>query len=357
MPFLRNAWYIAAWAEELSSEKLLTRTILSAPVLLYREPSGAAVALSNICPHRFAPLHKGKLDQGLVECPYHGLAFGSDGRCKRNPHGDGYIPANLKVRSYPIVERFGAIWIWLGDPDRADESLLPDFSFIDPKHNLVAHRCVPIKANYMLIAENNLDLSHLQFMHPNSVGSDKIANSQLEIIQEGNTVWSKRRIYQEKPPAYISRVRSIPEDVRIDRLLEVRWEPPGIVTLVIDVTRSGTAEKFGYLSHSAQCLTPETESSTHQFFAFGLPKEMGEIGQKFVESSADTAVFAFKEEDGPILDAQQETVGDHEFMSLEPILLPIDGAAIRARRTMNQLIAAEVEAAQVIKQVTKSAIN
>ncbi len=344
MPFLHNAWYIAAWAEELSTDQLFTRTILNAPVLLYREPSGAPVALSNICPHRFAPLHKGRLKQGSVECPYHGLAFGSDGRrCMHNPHGDGHIPKNLKVRSYPIIERFGAIWIWPGEPERADASLLPDFNFIDPTYRVTAHSHAYIKANYMLIAENNLDFSHIQFVHPGSVGTEKVANGQIEFKQKGNVVWSKRRVFQEEPPAPVAKIRGIPEGVLIDRLFEARWEAPGFFTLVIEVTRSGTTERLSPIVESAQCLTPETETTTHQFFAAGLPKETGEAGQKFVQGAVNNAVFAFNVEDCPILEAQQQIMGEREFMSLQPVLLPIDGAAIRARRTLFKLIAEEKE--------------
>jgi vanillate O-demethylase monooxygenase subunit len=66
-----------------------------------------------------------------VECPYHGLRFGTDGACVLNPHGSGRIPATLAVRSYPVVERHTMLWIWMGTDD-ADPDLIPDFSYLDP---------------------------------------------------------------------------------------------------------------------------------------------------------------------------------------------------------------------------------
>ena len=102
--FLLNAWYVAAWSHELG-DALIARTLLEKPVLLYRGTGGAPVALADRCPHRFAPLHKGKRIGDAVQCPYHGLEFGPDGRCTRNPHGDGAIPREAQVETYPLVER------------------------------------------------------------------------------------------------------------------------------------------------------------------------------------------------------------------------------------------------------------
>ncbi len=149
----------------------------------------------------------------------------------------------------------------------------------------------------------------------------------------------------EKPPSTISKVRSITDgDILIDRMLDVSWAPPGAVTLTIRVTRSGTEEQIGYPSKGGQFLTPETETSTHQFFAFGLPAHTGEQGQKFVEIAAESTIYPFKEEDGPILETQQEYVGNRAFMSLQPKLLAeIDNAAARARNLMDKLIAEEKE--------------
>ena len=116
MSFIRNAWYPAAWSADVAAEPL-ARTFLGEEVVLYRASAGQPVALANACPHRFAALAKGKLHGDSIACPYHGLQFGTDGRCTHNPHG----PATgaMRVRSYPLCERNGMIWIWMGDPARA----------------------------------------------------------------------------------------------------------------------------------------------------------------------------------------------------------------------------------------------
>ncbi len=77
--YLKNTWYVAAWSEEVTEAALLGRKILDIPVVLYRDNAGEVVALTDRCPHRFAPLSMGKIVNGCVECPYHGLRFNGSG--------------------------------------------------------------------------------------------------------------------------------------------------------------------------------------------------------------------------------------------------------------------------------------
>ena len=104
--YLRNAWYVAAWSDDLADGQLLGRTILKEPIVLYRKSDGHVAALQDRCPHRFAPLHMGKIVKGdFVQCPYHGLEFNSSGACVLNPHGTKNIPPRARVRSYPVTEK------------------------------------------------------------------------------------------------------------------------------------------------------------------------------------------------------------------------------------------------------------
>ena len=160
--YLRNAWYVAAWSHDLAEGKLLARTILKEPVVLYRKSDGTVVALGDRCPHRFAPLHMGKIVHGdRVQCPYHGLEFDQTGACVLNPHGTRNIPSRARVRSYPATEKHKAIWIWMGD-EAADPARVPDFSVLDnvPERHATKRDRITIRANYELIIDNLLDLSH-----------------------------------------------------------------------------------------------------------------------------------------------------------------------------------------------------
>lgn len=128
MAFLRNAWYVAAWASEIE-RKLFHRTLLGVPVVMYRREDGAVTAMHDRCPHRFVPLHLGRLVGDNVECGYHGLQFDCGGQCVANPF-DGRPPRAAKVRTFPVVERHGIVWIWPGDA-APDESRIPAFAHLD----------------------------------------------------------------------------------------------------------------------------------------------------------------------------------------------------------------------------------
>lgn len=126
MSYLLNTWYVAGWAEELAQDALLARTLLEKPIVFFRDSQGV-----DRCPHRFAPLHIGKIVGDSVQCPYHGLRFGGGGQCTHNPQGKGNIPKAACVRSCPVVERHAAIRIWPGDPTLANDALIPDFSLFE----------------------------------------------------------------------------------------------------------------------------------------------------------------------------------------------------------------------------------
>src|SRR5258706_15962109 len=83
--YLRNAWYVAAWSDDLADGQLLGRTILKHPVVFYRKSDGKVAALQDRCPHRFALLHMSKAINGdRVHCPYHGLEFDASGASLHN---------------------------------------------------------------------------------------------------------------------------------------------------------------------------------------------------------------------------------------------------------------------------------
>src|SRR5438132_884303 len=121
--FLRNSWYVAAWNHELIDGRKLARTILEKPVVIYRGASGKVVALDDRCCHRAAPLSMGRIEGDDIRCMYHGMKFEPGGKCIQIP-GQDMIPPKLGVRSYPVVERYNLIWIWMGDTEKADPNMI-----------------------------------------------------------------------------------------------------------------------------------------------------------------------------------------------------------------------------------------
>ena len=244
MRALKNTWYMAAWDNEVQPERLFERVLLEKHILFFRDSQGTARALGDRCPHRFAPLHLGVHCGDSVQCKYHGLEFGIDGRCVRNPHGNGVIPQAANVPAYPTVESYGAIWIWLGDPKLADPATVPVFPLLDPDVYAVGHGYLKARANYQLEADNILDLSHIEFMHP-LFATEAVRRGKTESSQDGNIVWSKRLITNDHLPPFLAHVvvGSV-VDVGVRCRVEAYWQvrSAGVTIQPLSLAASGTDE-------------------------------------------------------------------------------------------------------------------
>lgn len=343
MTYLRNTWYVAGMSDELLPGQLLARTYLDEPVVLFRNAAGEPQALADRCPHRFAPLSKGKLCEGgnTVQCGYHGLQFNGKGACTGNPHGDGRIPSAAVVRSYPVMEKFGVVWIWMGDAAQADPSKIPDLSCLDREHNHVAIGYLFIESNYMLENDNILDLSHIEFLHPGSLGSDAVKTALTELKQEDNTIWSMRQTVNEVMPDLMYHLMEYPLGMRVDRWIDVRWDAPSNMVLFSGATPTGRARSEGRATEFPHLFTPQTKRSTHYWFAVCMDKAVWPDGAQRAQMTLDGVTAPFTHEDKPMLEAQQARMGDADFWSLKPVLLPSDAPGVRARRVLDGLIAAE----------------
>ncbi len=151
--FVRNAWYVAATSAECGSERPLARTLLGEPVVLYRTPQGQPVALEDRCCHRLVPLSLGDIEEGGLRCRYHGMKFDPAGKCVEIP-GQADIPPAMRVRNFPLVERHGFLWIWLGDAAQADPDLIVDCHWNGAPGWPTASGYIHYQANYQLIADS-----------------------------------------------------------------------------------------------------------------------------------------------------------------------------------------------------------
>lgn len=335
MSWLRNCWYQVGWSSEVRAGEPLTRTILEEPILLYRTNAGDTIALQDRCPHRFAPLSAGRIEKDVAVCGYHGLAFGADGACVRNPHGP--ITAKMRVKTYPVVERHTAVWIWMGEPDDADESTVPDLSFIDETRDTARITgYMPTRCNYRLLTDNIMDLSHADYLHPTTLGG-MMTSADAGCRVDGDRVvaeWIANDCVP--PPAFRS---MIPEGANADIRIEVVWSPPAVMVLGVEANAAGAPrnpDNGGYTLHS---MTPETARSTHYFYCSTrrfLPDD-----EKLSAFLRQSFTQAFENEDKPMLEKQQASMGDADFWELSPVLLSVDAAAVQARRKLDKLIAAE----------------
>ncbi len=337
MNFLRNTWYVAARADEVGPDRLLARKFLDESVVLFRKRDGECVALADRCPHRFVPLHRGRLVDDTVQCGYHGLQFDASGRCVVAPFDDR-IPASAKVRSYPLVERYSMLWIWMGEAP-ADPAAIPDFScLVDPKRAQL-HGYNHVAANYELVVDNLADLSHAHFLHGSFLDAMGLEKTQYAVEEVGDSIYSKFWFPGVPVPPiwnqYAGNTLSI-----VDRWSEIRWDAPCNVLLNAGVTPVGRPRAEGIDLLGVHLLTPESATTTHYFYCHCR-------GYSIDDPEVDKMVrnwqrVAFSEQDKPMLEVQQACLGEAtDILAMKPVLLSSDAGAVRIRRRLKARIETE----------------
>lgn len=344
MIYLRNAWYMAMWGEQLAAGDLAPRTMLEEPVVIYRAADGAPVALSDACPHRFAPMHLGRVVAGdRLRCAYHGLEFDRGGACVHNPNGPGRpIPAGL--RAYPVIERHSIVWVWMGDPDAADPGLIPDFSILDPdsKTPATSRDVIRMKADYRLIVDNLLDLCHVSFLHEGVLGNEETREAPTKLSRKGTHVLVQREMPNVPPPAMFDLLFKR-DGQPVDMYANMHWDPPGCLVNDARVSAPGAPPEEGTGIFGFHFLTPETPSSTLYHFTavrqnpIPFPEDIAaEIQEKITEMRR----VAFQDQDRPLIEAQQRNL---EMLDAKcetpPTLFNVDVGGVAYRRVLDELIA------------------
>ena len=337
--WIRNAWYIASWAGEITGEKLFARTILGEPVILYRAEDGEVTALEDRCCHRHAPLSKGRLEGDAVRCMYHGVKFGPSGQCVEIP-GETRIPKKYRVRRFPTVEKQKLVWIWMGDADLANPDDIVDWPYLDDAGWSYAEGYLHYKASYRLGVDNFLDFSHLPYVHENSLATAAYAELRPQIEQTAFGLRISNIADDGVPAPMYKKFGGFQGNV--DRWSIYDYHTRGNCLLgdfgAAPVGEGGhqgdrkNAVEFRHIS----AMTPETETTSHYHFAqvrnFGL--EVDGLDEKVLET-----VFEAFYEDREIIEAQQEIIDANPGAPMLPIAA--DKALIHIRRETDRIISAE----------------
>ena len=338
--FLRNAWYAALWSDELT-DQMESREIIGESVLLYRH-DGQIRCMSNYCSHRSAPLHLGKLVNGEVQCPYHGLAFNCEGQCVNNPNGTKMIPGKSDLRVYPVTEKYQLVWVWMGDPQQADEATIPDFSILSNPEFVTVKGTIEMDAYYELITDNLLDLTHVVTVHHDCLGSEAVARGENKVTTEGTTVWSNSWCPDGiAPPAWGAMFDNYEKPV--DHWLYMRWDAPGHMLLDVGITPVGKSRNEGIWVYGTDVLTPVSADKTLYFWAItGLTDDP----ERFQAAWPQAIKYAFGSQDKPMIEAQQRMLKQQGVTDIDDIAhaaVSTDAGPIRARYMLNKLRQAELD--------------
>lgn len=264
-PLIRNCWYVAALASEVSRE-IISRRLLGVEVALYRTLAGEPVAVRNRCPHRSFPLAKGRLEGDVLICGYHGMQFDPSGRCVNMP-AMPIVPTSANVRSFPTVERGPLVWIWMGEPDHADETLVPDTEWLHSPEWKTVSGAFHIGSDYVAMHENLLDQTHFPFLHPGAIGTPEYARSRLKVREDNDRIIIDRELRNSPPPG----VYGVPTGLTgqpVDRFSDARFVSPALHTAYARIVDNNdpSGQPRTYRFNISHIFTPETQHSIHYWW-------------------------------------------------------------------------------------------
>ena len=330
-----NCWWVAALSSEVGRD-LLGRWLLDTPVLLYRTGDGRAVAVENRCPHRAAPLSLGCLKGDNVQCGYHGFTFSPDGACVDAPSMGTALPV-AAIRSFPVIEQNAFIWVYLGDQAKVSEVPLPhDLEWTeDPDFAFVQGR-MEIKANYMLLKENVLDLTHFGYVHAKSFGISDWIEPPRSMTEGDVTSYHKSFVRSPLPPVFADPL-GLPPGTPFNRENYGSFVSPALQIGAVDFgdPESGAIRGRFRVSHAT---TPVDATHMHYFYVIG--RDHGKSPQE-MQGLLKGSEIGFAEDEA-IIEAVQEMMSrDPRGTSAPEISVKSDAPGIQARRIVERWMAKE----------------
>ncbi|MGC1489502.1 MAG: aromatic ring-hydroxylating dioxygenase subunit alpha [Albidovulum sp.] len=343
--FLKNAWYVAALDQEVTRAPRQVQ-ILGEKIVTYRTEAGAPVALTDACPHRKLPLSKGRVKGDTLECGYHGLTFDCAGSCIRVP-GQDRIPARANVHSYPVVSRYGLVWIWMGDPALADaDKIFRVDHYDDPSWGINRGDAIAFACNYLYISDNLLDPSHVAWVHQSSFGNSACEDEPLEVEGTESGVIVSRWMYDVEVAPFYQKL--VPFEGKCDRKQHYEVRFPSHAYIKAFFTPAGTGGSESNLPEgqyfqmdSYNFMTPIDEVTTRYYwFQTRNTCPNDEAISTYMSESVEIAF----NEDREILIEVQKGMASKTTRNID---IAIDAGPLLFRRRLQKLIDAEQQEVEV----------
>jgi phenylpropionate dioxygenase-like ring-hydroxylating dioxygenase large terminal subunit len=339
MSFVRNQWYVAAYGSEVG-RTLLARTILGEPIVLYRTTGGQVAALADRCVHRRYPLSESTLAGDTIVCGYHGFTYDAGGHCVAVP-GQQRIPRTARVAAYPVAEQDSLVWVWIGDPERADTGLIPRAPWLADPGYVTVRGMEPLAARYSLLVDNLMDLSHETYLHGGYIGTPEVAETPIttEVDEERGVVRVSRRMADAQCPPFYAKSTGIAG--RITRWQDIEYHPPCLYLLHSRVAPAGVVPRpdgtdpDGFHVEVVYAITPSTGHTTYDFWMVARDFALGDDGvSEFLRENNRTVVL----QDVTALNLLEEVISA-EPPGTQELSIGIDAGALAARRLLARMAA------------------
>ena len=340
--FIKNTWYVACMPNDFQ-DKPLGRKICGESMVFYRGAQGQAVALEDFCPHRGAPLSLGFVKDGNLVCGYHGLEMGCEGKTIAMP--GQRVRGFPAIRSFPVVERYGFVWVWPGQVDKASEDLIPKFEFFDNPAWAYGGGLYHIACDYRLMVDNLMDLTHETYVHASTIGQKEIDEVPCVTTTEGDHVTTSRFMENISAPPFWKmalRGNKLADDVPVDRWQICHFTPPSHVMIEVGVAHAGhggyhAPDHVKAYSVVVDFITPETETSIWYFWGMARKFQPQDTALTASIREGQGKIFS---EDLQMLELQQKNLLAHPTREL--LKLNIDAGGVQSRRVIDRLLAQEL---------------
>jgi phenylpropionate dioxygenase-like ring-hydroxylating dioxygenase large terminal subunit len=336
--FVRNSWYVAGWSRDFGDE-LRAVEILGQRLVIFRISSGDIKALEDRCPHRLLPLSKGKRIGDTIQCGYHGMTFSAEGQCVRVP-GQANTPKSAYVETFPIQERHGIVWIWMGDHELADVDAIFDMPEFTAQGWHAHHGdALHIKANYLNVAENLVDPAHVSFVHPTTLGSAASEDVPVHVSTGNEIISAWRWIKDSAPVGFFQQFGGFSGNVDRWHYYDLHLPSTAVIDFgSIDIKFNCAEEDRdqGVRIFALHFVTPVNENYTIDHWMHLRNTSLGDEAASAQMDAMFKIAFA---EDQAILEAVHES--EQQPQRRKPIRIAIDKAPSVYRKRIRDLIAEE----------------
>ena len=332
--FIHNGWYAVGWSHELG-HKPKAKRVLGEDLAVYRTESGIAYAVEDCCPHRLAPLSLGFVNGENLVCGYHGMEFDRNGQCVSIP-GQKNIPGRVEIKTYPVEEKYNLIWTWMGQPEAADDALIPDVHWLSSPGWRPVTGTTRYECNWILLVDNLLDLTHTTYVHRSTIGTEDVANTPITTEEKDGRVFVVRDMKNTDPSEFYKRIGGFEGPIR--RWQRIWLEHPSVViidaggTSDIQSPQINPDEKHtGINTRVISMLVPIDERTVEQIWAFVRDTELDDA---MLDKEIYKSISLTFSEDADFLAGQQINMERHPHKKM--LNNPADAGVVQTRRLIDR---------------------